>query len=442
MIELPPQNLDAERALLGSAMLNAAVLDDVQGSLWEEDFYSDANRKIYEAMLELHRDGKPIDGVTVAAHLESLGHLDRIGGPSYLGQVLEAVGHASHAEYYAGLVTSKAKLRDIIQISGKAAQDAYAGADSGEIIAEAETGLHAILERDAGIAVSISDVLVELLARMDSGETPGIPMGLEKLDELYHLREGNLVVVAGRPSMGKTGLAVNVALSVAKQGKGVGFISLEMSNLELAGRFVSCLSRVSGLKIDRKEVISEAERDQVLRAADEFASLPIEIDDDPGLSMSQIAAKARIWRRRKSIELLIVDYLQLIEPDDRRVNREQQVATMSRGFKKLAGQLGIPVILLAQLNRESEKRPGNKPKLSDLRESGAIEQDANAVILVHRPEVYDEGDRPGEADLIVAKNRNGRKGTAVVQFDEPTITFRDLAPKWASGWVSKPGDDF
>lgn len=435
-----PQNLEAEKALLGSAMLDASVLDDVQGSLWEGDFHSPANRQIYESMLRLRRDGKPIDAVTIASHLGD--KIEHIGGPGYLGRLLETVGHASHGEYYAGLVTAKSKLRDIIRISGKAAEDAYQGGESGEIIAEAETGLHGVLERDAGQAVSISEVLVQLLARMDSGESPGIPMGLEKLDELYHLREGNLVVVAGRPSMGKTGFAVNVAVNLAKRGHAVGFISLEMSNLELASRFVACLSRVSGLKIDRKEGISEAERDEVLKAADVFASLPIEIDDDPGLSLSKIAAKARIWRRRKNIELLIVDYLQLIEPDDRRVNREQQVATMSRGLKKLAAQLGIPVMLLAQLNRESEKRPDKKPRLADLRESGAIEQDANLVLLIHRPEVYEQDERPGEADLIVAKNRNGKTGTAVVQFDESTITFRDLAPKWASGWVSKPGDDF
>lgn len=442
MSQLPPQNLDAEKAVLGSAMMDSGILDEVQGSLWEEDFYSPANREIYQAMLTLHRDGLPVDAVSVASRLESAGKLDRVGGPGYIGQILEAVGHASHAEYYAGLVTAKAKLRDIIQVSRQAAEDAYRGGESADIIATAETGLHSILERDAGVAVNIGAVLVELLARMDSGESPGIPMGLEKLDELYHLREGNLVVVAGRPSMGKTGFAVNVAVNLARQGRGVGFISLEMSNLELANRFVACLSGVSGLKIDRKEPISDEERERVLKASGEVESLPLFIDDDPGLSISQIAAKARIWKRRKNIELLIVDYLQLIEPDDRRVNREQQVASMSRSLKKLAAQLGIPVMLLAQLNRESEKRPGNKPKLSDLRESGAIEQDANLVLLIHRPEVYDQNDRHGEADLIVAKNRNGRTGTAVVQFAEDTITFRNLAPKWVSGWVSKPGDDF
>lgn len=440
MIKISPQDLDAERALLGSLLLNPNAIDEIQDILGVEDLYWTPHQKIYEVILELRREGKPVDAVTVASMLEKMDALEGVGGVPVIGAILENVPNTAHAEYYAGMIVEKSRLREIIRISLKASEDAYSGRDGSEIVAEAETDMHAILEREIGDAPqTVQDALEEIFRRLDCGEVPGIRTGLEKLDELYHLREGNLIVVAARPSMGKTGLAVSVALNVARRGLPVGFVSCEQNEIELATRFLSCLSKISTLKIECKEPIEDRERRELLAASSEFVSLPIYWIDKPGMTVGKIAAKARLWKRRHGIRLLIIDYLQLVEPEDKKIIREQQVAAMSRGLKLLAGQLDIPVIVLAQLNRQNEKRPDKRPNLSDLRESGAIEQDADCVILIHRPEYYNLNDHPGEAELIVGKNRNGRTGIVSVQFESSTITFRNLAPEWQSGWVK---DDF
>jgi replicative DNA helicase len=440
---LPPQSLDAEISVLGSVMLREDAFDEVDHLIDPEDFYYPSNKTIFQVCRELRSSNKPIDSVSITTWLEKLGMLDAIGGVAYIGRIMEATPSTYHAEHHAQTVAGKSQLRKIIGVCRKAASDAMEGEESSEIIGEAESALLSILEKTATPhPMEIRDCLEEVFQRLDSGLPPGIPTGLEKLDELYQLQGGNLVVVAARPSMGKTGLAVNIALNVARQGKGVLFFSLEQNRMELAGRFLSCQSGVSSLKISRMEPIDDEDRLTLLEKSTELASLPIFTVDDPGITVNKIAAHSRLWKRKRGIELVVVDYLQLIEPDDRRLVREQQVATMSRSLKKLAGQLNIPVIVMAQLNRESEKRPDKKPRLSDLRESGAIEQDANCVILIHRPEYYNLNDRPGEADLDLAKNRDGKTGSVAVQFDQSTVTFRNLAAKWQSGWVTSGSDDF
>lgn len=440
---LPPQSLDAEMSVLGSVMLREDAFDEVEHLLDPEDFYSHENKTIYLACRELRSSGKPIDSVSVATLLDKKGALEAVGGAAYLGRILESTPLTYHAEYHAQTVAGKSQLRKIIHVCRKAASEAMDGHESSEIIGEAESALLAILEKTATPhPVEIRDCLEEVFSRLDSGLPPGIPTGLERLDELYQLQAGNLVVIAARPSMGKTGLAVNIALNVARQGKGVLFFSLEQNKLELTGRFLASQSGVSSTKISRMEPLEESDMMKLMEQSSELASLPIYMVDDPGVTVNKIAAHARLWKRKRGIELVVVDYLQLIEPEDRKLVREQQVATMSRGLKKLAGQLNIPVIVMAQLNRESEKRPDKKPRLSDLRESGAIEQDANCVILIHRPEYYNLTERPGEADLDLAKNRDGKTGSVSVQFDQATVTFRNLAPKWVSDWVTDGGDDF
>lgn len=432
-MRLLPQNLDAERSLLGSLLLNGNAVDDVQGLVSAEDFYSPGHLRIYEVISELRQEGIPVDAVSVAEHLQAAQQLEDVGGAPYLGTLLETVPHAAHAEYYAEIVAGKARLRHLIRSCQKAIERAYNEEEDSEIIAEAEGKLHAILERTAGAeTVTIAQALEGVFAKLDSDDPPGIPWGLEKLDAMYQLQPGNLVIVAARPSMGKTGLAVNVATNVAKRGDGCGLFSLEMSKMEVTERILSSKAHVSLLKIQKMEPLSEEERMLLLSSSSELAEWPLWIDDNPGLTMTQISAKARLLKRRHGIGLVVVDYIQLIEPDDKKIIREQQVATISRGLKRLAGELDVPVICLAQLNRKNEDRPDRRPRLSDLRESGSLEQDASAVILIHRPEYYNLNDKPGVAELIVAKNRNGKTGIAEVQFDQPTVTFRDLAPHYQS----------
>lgn len=421
-----PKAIDAEKAVLGCVLLRNECLDEMAG-LSEDDFYSPVNRLVYVAVKDMRHKAKAIDAVTLTKALGAK-RVEEIGGPAYIGELLESVPHAAHANYYADIISQASRRRKLIEAAQSAMIAAYGTAETADIVADCETRLHAILESEAaGESVSVRDALEDVFHRLDTNAPAGLPMGWDDLDELYQLQPGDLVIVAARPSMGKTGLAANIAINVAKRKKAVLLFSLEQTRVDMASRLLSTWSRVSGLKINRMEPISDGERGQLLEEAGGLSDLPIGIDDDPSTTVGKIAAKARLWKRRHGLELLVIDYLQLIEPEDKRINREQQVSIISRSLKKLGMQLEIPVVCLAQLNRLSENRPGNVPKLSDLRESGSLEQDASCVILIHRPEYYNETDRPGEADLHVAKNRNGRTGVVKLQFEKSTISFRDLA---------------
>lgn len=424
-----PQNLDAEQSLIGSLLLSRDAIDEVSHLVNAEDFYDLRNAKIYSLVLDVHSQGQVADAVTIAEAAANRGLLRDIGEMPYLAQVLETVPHASHAERYAEIVAGKARLRGVLSACRVAMEAAYNGDNDAEIIANTEEELHKLLEKSArGQAVGIREALEEVFDRLSSKQPPGVTIDLERLDDLYQFQPGNLVIVGARPGVGKTGLAVHIARSFAEKGRGCLFVSLEMTKLEMASRFISMFAGVSGLKLKRMEPISEEEQNRLMAGASKLGQLPIWIDEDPGTA-SQIASKCRLFKRRHNIGVVIVDYLQLIEPENKRESREQQVAGLSRVFRRLGKQLNIPVVCLAQLNRKSEDRLDRRPKLSDLRESGAIEADANCVILLHRQE-----DRPGLVELIVAKNRDGRTGVATVQFDHETVAFRNLAPEYKSGW--------
>ena len=422
-----PRESEAEDAVAGGVMLNASALDEIQPMISSADFYQPFNAQVFAAAVELRQVGEPCDLVTVAKKLVKVFPSEELLSVRLEG-LAAAVPHTAHIRHYAEMVVAASRRRKVIRVAEEAIEAAYGNAETSEIVADAETKLHALLEADAGSdAVTIREALEDVFSLMERGEPAGVPMGWGKLNELYQLQPGNLIYIAARPSMGKTGLAANIAINVARTGRKCFLFSLEQSRVEMAGRLLSAWSQVAGTKINRMDSITDSERRKLLREATDLSELSIGIDDDVDTTVSKIAAKSRLWKRRHGLDLLVVDYLQLIEPEDRKVNREQQVAVMSRGLKKLAGQLEIPVVVLAQLNRQSESRSDRRPQLSDLRESGSLEQDANCVILIHRPEFYDENARPGEADLIVAKNRNGRTGVVSLQFEKSTITFRDLA---------------
>ncbi len=433
--QLPPQNLDAEKGVLGSILLVSAVYDDVADVLEPEHFYLHAHQQIFTAIREMRAKGDSgIDPVTLAALLDSRGQLEEIGGIDTLVNILASVPHAAHVKYYATIVREKWMLRNLIYSCTDTLHDCYKEhKDAGEILQAAERrvlalGAYSQPEAKIHIGEILPDVLDLITERMNSKVGPGVNTHFVDIDKkLNGMRPSELIILAARPGCGKTSFAANVALNLARTGKGVMFFSLEQSRTELAERYLCLSSGIHG-DVIRKGTLDEVERDLLMVTAGELSPLPLLIDDAPGRSVSQIASICRRHKAKYNLGLIVVDYLQLIEPEDKRAPREQQVAQMTRRLKCLAKEIGLPIMVLAQLNRAVEARDNKTPRLSDLRESGAIEQDADIVLFISRPELYTEADRPGEADVTIAKNRAGPTGTVVLTFRKETMQFFDHAP--------------
>lgn len=425
---VPPNDELAEQSVLGSMILSGDAIDRVMPLLAGEDFYQERHREIYTAVCHLRQEALPVDAVSVAERIEQRGLYSEIGGTPYLGEVMETVPHAGHAEYYAGLVRKKAVLRKLLMAGREMARSAMLpDADPEDLIGQADGSIQKLMEsrvqRESNI--QISDVLLDVHQQIGAARERGIPTGFPKLDRYTNgWQPGHLVVLGARPGAGKTALACNTALAAARGEIPVGFISLEQPRLQLAERFLAMDSRVDSHAIRCGE-LREAEREMILESSYRLSALPVWIDDQPARTVQQIGARARLWVRQQGIRILIVDYLQIAEPSDRRVNREQQVATMSREFAHLARHLEIPVLLLAQLNRSAELRGSKdkKPRLSDLRESGSLEQDANMVLFLHRPWIYDPQEDPADTKLIIAKNRDGETGEVQLDFRRHILEF-------------------
>ncbi len=424
---LPPHNVEAEKSVLGSVLLANDVLDDVLDQLRPEHFYNDANRTLYETLVGMHERGmRGLDPVTVAEELERRGKLAEVGGPLFVHDVMESVPHAAHVEYYAGIVREKWTERTLITACHDILKDGYDPTkETAEVLETAEQRIFSILEsQEATNSIAISDILLQTWNRINErlqtvGTISGCPSGFDDLDDRTNgFQASELIILAARPSMGKTALVCNFAEAVAASGRPVVLFSLEQSKLELAERLLCIRSRVNGHKL-RGGDLEPAERHALIEASQELSELPLYIDDQPGRTMSQIAAICRRLKRQNDVGLVVIDYLQLIEAEDRRAPREQQVAQITRRLKFLAKELDAPVMALSQLNRgvETRKDGDKRPRLADLRESGAIEQDADVVMLLHRPEVYLDNSAPdfeeryeavhGLAEVIVAKNRSG-----------------------------------
>ncbi len=434
---VPPQDLEAERSVLGSCLLQNDTIDDVLTLVRRSYFYSDAHQKLFGAMLAMYERGvRGIDAVTVSHELEKRNELEDIGGTLAIIQILETVPHAAHAEYYARIVRDKWLQRTLIDACTETLRESYDSSDEmDDILARAEQRVFGIVEQQESIdKFALKDILEDTFARIfermdQEGTISGLHTGFDSLDGLTSgFQPSELIVLAARPSMGKTALVCNFALSVARDtNSGVLLFSLEQSKLELAERLLCIQARINGHKLRQGDLDPE-EQFALTEASNEMRSFPIFIDDTAGRTISQIAAVSRRLKRRDGIGLVIIDYLQLIESDDRGMPREQQIATITRRLKFLAKDLSIPVIALAQLNRGVEQREDKRPRLADLRESGAIEQDADIVMFLHRPEAYNPEDRPGEADLIIAKNRSGPIGTAPLVWLREQLRFGDRAP--------------
>ncbi len=429
-----PHNLEAEMGALGSILLNDQAFDTVAAILKPSDFYRAANETIFRSMLALSAGGQPIDLITLNEQLNRDGKFEAIGGDEYLSQIVVSVPHDLNAEYYAKIVQQKAMGIDLARFADEVTADVRSNQFSGrEMHERAESRLFALgTGRQSGEVLTGREVMVDFedrLRQREEGTIPGLSTGFDSFDQQAGgFQPGHLIILAGRPAMGKTALALNVA-EHASLGSEVGvlIVSLEMSRSELGDRLVSGVARVNGHKLMHPERLQQDDRVNISKAIERIGSGRLFIDDAPERTVGQISSIARRFKAREDIGLVVVDYLQLVEAEQtgNRDSRQVQVAAMSRRFKVMAKALGVPVLVLSQLNRNAEGREDHRPRMADLRESGAIEQDADMVLLLHRPEYYDENDQPGTAELIVAKNRNGQAGKFQLRFDGSQTRFSD-----------------
>jgi replicative DNA helicase len=431
-----PASEGAEKGLLGSCLLDDRAIPECEALVQPPDFWWPAYGTIWRAILAVHRT-MPADFVTVSEELERMDELERVGGSVAVADLVAGVPHSANATYYAHIVRSHALRRRIMDAATAINERGYALLETAEdYAAEAERSLLAAVGGGlGGDSFPLSDVLAEAMGnilRRRDGELTGIPTGLKDLDGFLGLgmAPGHLIVLGARPGNGKTALAVNLCVHASVDLKIPSLIvSLEMAKAELGERIIAGRAEIDGTKLKRAWEITEAEMEKMHRVVSALSECPMHVDHRAGQTLASVLANSRRHKANQKIGLLAVDYLQLVRGtggDDRGRNRQEVVAEISGRLKDLARNLEIPVLAMCQLNRDCEGRTDRRPLLSDLRESGAIEQDADAVILIHRPEKYDEHDQPGVAELIVAKNRHGATGTARVAFRKKFTRFADL----------------
>ncbi len=439
---LPPHSREAEKGVLGSVLRDNAVLSDVLQIIRVENFYFDAHQKIFQAITDTYNDGKPVDLVILHEVLKQRKQLEDVGGVAYLAELWDAAPTAANAEYYARIVREKAIVRNLIHASTELLRDAYDGVMAAdELLGMAERRVLEIAEKGTtGETHELKHVLDDAFTRIDQRagtshlNISGIGTGLVDLDNITAgLQNNELIIVAARPSVGKTAFALNVVRHVVVEERlPVFFVSLEQSRVELAERLLCCQARVDSHKL-RKGHLSSDDIQKLMTAGDQLKGnardgfVKLFIDDTPSRSMLQIAANARRLKLKHGIRMVVIDYLQLIEPENRKDPRQEQVAQVSRRLKFLARELQIPVVALAQVNRASEDRQDHKPRLSDLRESGSIEQDADTVMILHRPGKFDGGQDDNVLEVIVAKQRNGPTGEVTLAYLKQFMRYENYA---------------
>lgn len=431
---LPPQNLEAEQSVLGSLLIDRDAIIRVAAMIRPDDFASAANGTIFRAILDLYNRREPTDFVTLSDELTRRTRLDEVGGIAYLSTLANAVPTAVHVEYYARIVERTATLRRLIDAGTEIVKIAYDdGVETEDALDAAERAIFNVTERrTTKDFVSIADVLDKFFDQINymdqhRGEMVGVATGFADMDQLTGgLQRSDLVIVAARPSVGKTALALGMAYGAAiTHGKTVGIFSLEMSAEQLVTRLLSTETGVDTHRL-RMGQINDGEWDRISRAFGRLAEANIFIDDTAAASIMDIRSKARRLQAEHGLDLLIIDYLQLMTAR-RSENRVQEISEISRGLKGLARELNVPVVALSQLSRAVETRADHRPMLSDLRESGSIEQDADIVMFIYREEVYEpETDKKGIAEIIVAKHRNGPVGTVHLRYFNQTARFADL----------------
>jgi replicative DNA helicase len=432
---LPPQNLESEQGVLGSIFLDNDVLDQVIGYLTVEDFYRDAHQVIFRVIQDLYDLGKPVDAIIVADELTRQGEYQAIGGDEGLAQIIQSVPHAANALYYAAIVRQKSITRQLMEMANDVLRDGYSdNFTAEELIESAEERVFGIADgsrkKNVPTMKELADgTLASLIDRwQDKGS--GVKFGWGSLDDkVGGMRPGQFIILAGRPSMGKTAMALAVADHAAgSRDTPVLLVSLEMGRHEVCERlFVMNSGLTSHRLTNARRALDDAESADLDRAMRSVSQLPVWVDDAE-VDLRAITAGARRMRAREKVGLIIVDYVQLIEYGEKADNRQDEIAKISRRLKRLAKQLKVPVLALSQLNRAVEKRSDFRPRMGDLRESGALEQDADIVILMHRPEYYDPNDQPGTAELILAKNRNGPTGLVKLTWDGSRYALKEPVP--------------
>ncbi|GAA1882460.1 replicative DNA helicase [Paeniglutamicibacter psychrophenolicus] len=432
----PPQDLVAEQSVLGGMMLSKDAIADCVEVLRGLDFYRPAHEAIYEAIIDLYGRGEPADAVTVSDLLTKRGEITRIGGPAYLHTLIQSVPTAANAGFYAEIVRERAVLRRLVDAGTKIVQLGYS--QDGEvdaIVNEAQAEVYKVAERrTAEDYVPLRDIIEGTVDEIESAGSRGegvigVPTGIFELDELTQgLHGGQMIVIAARPAVGKSTFALDFARSASiKNNLTSVFFSLEMGRNEIAMRLLSAEASIA-LQNLRKGTIQDEEWSKIATTMGRLNDAPLFIDDSPNMSLMEIRAKCRRLKQKHDLKLVVLDYLQLMSSGKKVESRQQEVSEFSRALKLLAKELDVPVIALSQLNRGSEQRTDKKPMISDLRESGSIEQDADMVILLHREDIYDkESARAGEADVIVAKHRNGPTKTIVVAFQGHYSRFNNMA---------------
>jgi len=443
---VPPQNQEAEVSVLGAILLSEQALDGllIDVKLKPEDFYRERHRQIFRAMIRLKEkaEPEPVDALTVCDELTRSGELEEAGGTAYVHSLPTLVPAAANARHYGRIVKEHAMLRRLLDTTRGIQEDVYGFAgEPHELLERAEASLYKIAHDDrSGDVRTIEAVLHDELAKLEKVSREGVavtgtPSGFKDIDELTGgFQPGNLIVLAARPAMGKSALVTNIAQNAAvDHGHAVAMFSLEMSETELAQRFIAAEAKLNGDDL-RKGRVRPDRWPKVLKATEKLAAAPLFIDDSSDLGVMELRAKARRLHARQDLGLVIVDYLQLMRPEPGADSRVEQVGQISRGLKLLARELNIPVIAVSQLSRAVESRPDKRPLLSDLRESGNIEQDSDLVMFIYRDEYYnDSTDEPGVAEVKVAKHRNGPVGTV-------KLTFLERYPKFANLYRERSSD--
>jgi replicative DNA helicase len=434
-LRLPPQNLEAEQSVLGALMLDRNAIINVADILRPDDFYKPAHEKIYSAIIKLFEKREGIDISTVAAKLKDDQVLKEIGGSSYLSQLIEAVPTAAHVEHYAKIVKEKRVLRDLIKASAEITENAVNSTeDLDQLLDSIEQKIFTISQRSLNQKfIHLKEELREAYERIEKlhqeggNRLRGIPTGFPQIDSvLSGLQESDLIVLGARPSMGKTALALNIAKNAALQSQQpVGFFSLEMSREQIVDRLVASEAQIPVWELRNGRLKNDEDFEFIQHALDQLSNAPIFIDDTPSPTILQMRAMARRLQSEHGLGLIIIDYLQLIQPRSQSDNLVQQITEISRGLKAMAKELKVPVLALSQLSREVDKRENKRPRLSDLRESGSIEQDADVVMFIY----HKEKDRlnPNSPDniveIMIEKHRNGPTGIVPLKWDPEKVTF-------------------
>ena len=439
---LPPHAPGAEMSLLGAMLWDHTVIPEVIGIVSSgSDFYRASHQVLFQTMIDLYDKNGSLDGEQLTQRLSDDGVLDEVGGVDYLVTLAESVPSASNAPYYARIVREKATLRELIEASGTTLMEAHTSSEEAQLVLEqAEQRIFKIAQKrehassqDLG---SLLDEAIKAIEANDGQTMGGLPSGFKGLDELTNgLQAGEMLILAARPSMGKTAVALNIIEHASMAGHACAFFSLEMGRHQLVQRLICARGSIDSQRL-RRNMLRAEDFSKIFAACEELKKAPLYIDDTPGLSLLQLRSKARRMKERFGIKFLVIDYLQLMNSGTRSESRQLEVSEMSRGVKAMARELDIPVLCLSQLNRAAEQREGHRPRMSDLRESGSIEQDADVVMMLHREEYYYRHDpdwlvanpeKAGMGEIIIAKQRNGPTGTVQLVWDGASTKYKDLS---------------